>query len=85
MGHKDLRNLIAEVSPNLGGKGGLHLGLSRSCEAFLGKQLDKAEQRSDWLARPLTTEQREYAALDAWSCAAIHLKILKGPKNKECY
>ena len=71
----DLRPLIAEASPTLGGKGGQHLGLSRSTESFLGKQLDKAEQCSDWLARPLSPEQREYAALDAWACAAIYAKI----------
>ena len=74
---QDLRPLIAEISPSLGIKGGQHLGLSRSTETFLGKQLDKAEQCSDWMARPLSIEQREYAALDAWSCAAIHTKIIE--------
>eukprot|EP00984_Skeletonema_dohrnii_P021784 scaffold10968_cov111-Skeletonema_dohrnii-CCMP3373.AAC.3 len=74
---RDLRPLIAEASPSLGGKGGQHLGLSRMTESFLGKQLDKAEQCSDWCQRPLSTEQREYAALDAWACAAIHAKIAK--------
>eukprot|EP00579_Thalassiosira_antarctica_P028094 CAMPEP_0202006722 /NCGR_PEP_ID=MMETSP0905-20130828/11378_1 /ASSEMBLY_ACC=CAM_ASM_000554 /TAXON_ID=420261 /ORGANISM="Thalassiosira antarctica, Strain CCMP982" /LENGTH=808 /DNA_ID=CAMNT_0048564521 /DNA_START=179 /DNA_END=2605 /DNA_ORIENTATION=+ len=76
---EDLRVLIPEVTPQIGGKGGLkYFGLSRACEVFLGKQLDKAEQCSDWLARPLSPEQLEYAALDAWSCAAILAKILKG-------
>ncbi len=74
---RDLRPLIAEAIPSLGGRGGQHLGLSRSTESFLGKQLDKAEQCSDWCQRPLSTEQREYAALDAWACAAIHAKISK--------
>lgn len=74
---RDLRPLIAEASPSLGGRGGQHLGLSRSTESFIGKQLDKAEQCSDWCQRPLSTEQREYAALDAWACAAIHAKISK--------
>ncbi|KAL7450157.1 hypothetical protein ACHAWC_002132 [Mediolabrus comicus] len=78
---QDLRPLIAEVSPSLGIKGGQHLGLSRSTETFLGKQLDKAEQCSDWMARPLSVEQREYAALDAWSCAAIHTKIIEKRYN----
>ncbi|EED93809.1 predicted protein [Thalassiosira pseudonana CCMP1335] len=75
----DLRQLISETS-GLGGKGGMHLGLSRACEHYLGKQLDKAEQCSDWSARPLSTEQREYAALDAWACAAIHAKIAETHK-----
>lgn len=76
---KDLRTLIAEVSP-----GGLkHFGLSRACETFLGKQLDKAEQCSDWMARPLLPEQLEYGALDAWACAAIHSKMEKGLNNAQ--
>mmetsp|Transcript_8995 Transcript_8995/g.21910 ORF Transcript_8995/g.21910 Transcript_8995/m.21910 type:complete len:926 (+) Transcript_8995:163-2940(+) len=81
---KDLRHLIAETSQQVGGAGGMqHFGLSRACEAFLGKQLDKAEQCSDWLARPLSPEQREYACLDAWCCAAIHSKISEGGKAEE--
>ena len=72
---KDLRSIIAETNPELGGRGGMHVGLSRACEHFLGKQLDKAEQCSDWSTRPLSPEQREYAALDAWSCTAIYKKI----------
>ena len=84
---EDLRHLIAEVSPaqssSEGNRLGLHhFGLSRVCEAFIGKQLDKAEQCSDWLARPLSLEQREYAALDAWACAAIHFKITEGLKKE---
>jgi len=75
--YKDLRHLIRELNPQLGGKGGLGFGLSSACDMFLGKHLDKAEQCSDWLARPLSPEQREYAALDAWSCAAIASKIFE--------
>ena len=46
-------------------------GLSAVCEIYLGKPLDKAEQCSDWDARPLTRSQMEYAALDAWVCATL--------------
>ncbi len=72
---RDLRHMVAEMSP---GRGLQNFGLSRLCEVFLGKQLDKAEQCSDWLMRPLSPEQIEYATLDAWACAAIHSKIQIG-------
>jgi hypothetical protein len=70
---RDLRQFIADTH-NLGSRSS-PLGLSAACEYFLGKALDKSEQCSDWSMRPLTIEQREYAALDAWACAAIHAKI----------
>ena len=74
---EDLRNVIAEMNPLGVGIGMKHIGLSRACEMFLGgKGLEKNEQCSDWLCRPLTREQREYACLDAWACAAIYLKII---------
>ncbi|KAL7479502.1 hypothetical protein ACHAW6_005232 [Cyclotella cf. meneghiniana] len=76
---RDLRQFIAETSPKLGSRGS-PIGLSAACEHFLGKALDKSEQCSDWSARPLTKEQLEYAALDAWACAAIHVKIASSQK-----
>ncbi|KAL3810371.1 hypothetical protein ACHAXA_007705 [Cyclostephanos tholiformis] len=75
---EDLRNIIAETSPIDGLQ---HFGLSRACKVFLGKQLDKSEQCSDWLIRPLSPEQREYACLDAYACAAIHSRIMNS-QNK---
>jgi len=40
-------------------------GLSTLCRALLGAPLDKSMQLSDWMARPLTARQVEYAAADA--------------------
>jgi hypothetical protein len=50
-------------------------GLSRVCERFLGKALDKSEQCSSWIDRPLTRRQRVYAALDAWVCVKVYDKV----------
>jgi ribonuclease D len=39
--------------------------LKAQAEKYLGLQLDKTEQRSDWSRRPLGHQQVKYAALDA--------------------
>ena len=39
--------------------------LAAVCRRELGRELDKAEQTSDWRRRPLTESQLAYAALDA--------------------
>ncbi len=41
-----------------------NLGLAAALEEHFGVQLDKRLQRSDWGARPLTEEQKQYARLD---------------------
>jgi hypothetical protein len=66
----DAQRFVAEAEPTLG-----RLGLSRICEHYLGKPLDKAEQCSLWTRRPLLEKQRVYASLDAWVCVAIHQKL----------
>lgn len=44
--------------------GDLQVGYSRAINDFLGVNLNKTESQSDWLARPLTDEQENYAADD---------------------
>jgi len=63
----DIKPIIAHHSPEL-----KHTGLSKACDKFLKKPLDKAEQCSLWLNRPLSLSQRTYAALDAFTCAEIY-------------
>lgn len=46
--------------------------LSALLEVFLGVTINKKLQRSNWLKRPLSTEQLEYAALDV-----VYLEVLK--------
>jgi ribonuclease D len=43
---------------------GLSVSYQNMVKHYIGVELPKAETRSDWLQRPLTAEQREYAALD---------------------
>ena len=53
---------------------GLGFGMSyqKLVAALLGVDLPKAETRSDWLARPLSKSQLDYAAQDVEHLAQIH-------------
>jgi ribonuclease D len=42
------------------------------CERELGVVLDKRAQTSNWSCRPLSTDQLEYAALDAEVLLALY-------------
>lgn len=50
--------------------------LQAQVEAHLGFHLDKTEQRGDWSRRPLTTEQLNYASLDAVCTLLLYEKQL---------
>lgn len=56
---------------------GMGLGISyRALVAELvGAELDKGETRSDWLQRPLTASQRDYATLDVVYLESIHQQL----------
>lgn len=56
---------------------GMGLGLSyRALVAELvGVEVDKGETRSDWLQRPLTASQRDYATLDVVYLETIHQQL----------
>lgn len=67
---RDIKPFLSEENEKL-----KHLGLSRICELYFKKPLDKSEQCSLWSRRPLSESQRIYAALDAWAVAALWTKI----------
>ncbi len=52
--------------------GRAELGLAALVERHFGVRLAKAHQRSDWGRRPLTPEQRSYAALDTHFLLPLH-------------
>lgn len=51
----------------------------------MGILLDKEETRSDWLQRPLTTRQQEYAARDVWYLAKIYPKLIERLTHQNLY
>jgi ribonuclease D len=54
---------------------GFGLSYQKLVAMLLGVDLPKAETRSDWLARPLSAAQLEYAAQDVVHLSAIHTTL----------
>ena len=46
--------------------------LAAVANTMLGTTLDKAEQRSDWEQRPLSTQQIRYAGMDAYVLTKLY-------------
>ncbi|EOS93467.1 ribonuclease D [Erwinia tracheiphila] len=55
----------------------LSCGFATLVESFTGIVLDKSESRTDWLARPLTEKQCQYAAADVWYLLPIAHSLIK--------
>lgn len=55
----------------------LSCGFATIVESFTGIALDKSESRTDWLARPLTERQCEYAAADVLYLLPIAQKLMQ--------
>ncbi len=47
---------------------------------ILGLKISKSQQLSNWEAQELSTAQIQYAAIDAWACLKMYLKLLSTPK-----
>lgn len=54
----------------------LSCGFATIVESFTGIALDKSESRTDWIARPLTERQCEYAAADVFYLLPIAHKLV---------
>lgn len=54
---------------------GLGLGYQAAVGQLLGVRLEKQETRSDWLARPLTPRQIDYALDDVRHLAPLHAEL----------
>ncbi|MCR5003399.1 MAG: 3'-5' exonuclease domain-containing protein 2 [Bacteroidales bacterium] len=48
---------------------------------ILGIKISKKEQLSNWEAETLSEGQQKYAAMDAWVCREMYIKLLKSEKN----
>ncbi|MEZ8099570.1 ribonuclease D [Vibrio bivalvicida] len=56
---------------------GLSTGFAALVESYLNVELDKSESRTDWLARPLTGKQLEYAAADVYYLQPLYEQLFE--------
>lgn len=54
---------------------GVSVGFAKLVAHYLGVTLDKGASRTDWLARPLSEIQLQYAAADVWYLLPIYQKL----------
>lgn len=64
---------------------GFSMGYQALVEHYLGISIPKDQTRSDWLARPLSPEQLEYAALDVIYLLQVYEKQQQELKGTEKY
>ena len=49
--------------------------LSGLCEHLLGQSIRKEQRLTDWSQKPLTSQQRDYAAVDAFASYELYFEI----------
>lgn len=62
---------------------GFSLGYAKLVEVMLGVEVPKSETRSDWLQRPLSQPQLQYAALDVAYLLVVYGLLLKQLKHDD--
>lgn len=55
---------------------GVSAGFGTLVKDFLGVELDKGEARTNWMARPLTDRQLDYAAADVFYLMPLYQKLM---------
>jgi ribonuclease D len=63
---------------------GFSMGYSRLVQSVLGLELPKGETRSDWLQRPLSDMQVQYAAEDAQHLAELYQALMPRLSEDKC-
>ncbi len=74
-GFIDLQNIVADYGIG-------ELGVRKMAAIVLGKKVSKSQQLSNWNAPILSDAQQQYAAIDAWACREIYMKLTNGQKGR---
>mgnify|MGYP001775580136 FL=1 len=70
-GFVDLQTMVAEY-------GIMDKSVRKMAAIILGKKVSKTQQLSNWEAPQLSGAQLKYAAIDAWVCREMYLKLKSG-------
>lgn len=70
-GFVDLQTIVAEY-------GIMDKSVRKMAAIILGKKVSKTQQLSNWEAPQLSGAQLKYAAIDAWVCREMYLKLKSG-------
>jgi len=54
----------------------MELGLQKIYAILFGEKISKSQQLSNWENAELSEQQQRYAAIDAWACLKIYLRLL---------
>lgn len=91
--HDDIRGLEArekftpgnfiDLQDIVGNIGVKDLSLQKIYANLFHKKISKRERLSNWEAPVLTDKQKQYAAIDAWSCIHIYEEIMRLEKTKD--
>lgn len=69
-GFIDLQSIVSDFGID-------SLSVRNLAAIVLGQKVSKSQQLSNWDAPVYTDAQQQYAAIDAWVCREIYLKLLK--------
>jgi ribonuclease D len=63
--------------------GVLEKSVRKMAAIIIGVRVSKSQQLSNWESSDLSNAQLNYAAIDAWICQKMYLKLLSTPKPKK--
>lgn len=91
--HDDIRGLEAredfkpglfiELQDMVGRIGIKDLSLQKLYANIFGMKISKRQRLTNWEATILTDKQKQYAAIDAWSCIQLYEEIVRLEKTKD--
>ena len=65
--------------------GQTHVGYGQAAHDFLGVCLNKSESKSDWMARPLSNQQEQYAVNDVRYLLTLYHDVKKRLDQRQLY